>query len=1345
MNTHAQPEPIRPISPTLAEDYQTLLASFAQAFWETDAAGRGVTDSPSWRAYTGQTLDEWLGAGWPAAMHPDDRQHALHQWQQAVGQQTPVDAEFRLQRPDGSWRWTNLRASPILNSDGSVNKWLGLNLDISAQKEAEAALRLTQPDTPDQAGEEKTGELAANQQLLKATLDSSLDMIQVFRAVRDEQGAIVDFVWVVNNHTSEKRYGDVIGKRLLALNPGVVEEGIFETFKNVVETGIPDQSERHYVHEQFNGWFHQSTVKLNDGVATTTTDITSRKRDQQQVQETKALQDAVFNTVRHAIIVFEAIRDEAHRIVDFRYLLSNGVADRHMGIATAGQTLRTVTPGYVDEANFRTMVETVETGGPADKILHFNYGDRPIYLRTQYLKLNDGLVLVHEDITDKKLAEDELKTTKERLQAILDSSPYVIQAFQAVRGQTGTITDFTWVMNNGKGIEQNGEVIGKSLLQHNPGVLGTGLFQKFVEVTETGVSIDHEQYYIHEQFDGWFHQSLVKMGDGFVMNTENITEKKRAEQEILRLKDEIAQRATDKYYSLFNSIDEGFCILELLYDSEGKLADLVFREVNPSFDRHTRLGDVVGKTVRQLMPNFEPYWIDLFTQVAQSGQPTRYENYVQDVDRWYTTHHLAIGGHVGRFVAVVFDDITQRKKAEEALRLSEQRKAYLLKLADGIRPLYDPRAIQQEAIGVLRQHLKANRITYTEAVQDNVLEVCATDQATGEVNPLGSQFALADYGPDLTAEYLTGQTLYRNNVASDAHLPEAVKAIYAALNVKAWASTPLVKAGRLVALMTVHFAQEHNWTAEELLLVEETAERTWAATERAKTEQALEKAEVQFRTIANAAPALVWICAPSGENIFFNERWYEYTGQTTDTAASYGWTTATHAEDWERIAPYWERCLKTGEPYEGEVRYRRFDGEWRWFAFRSLPTYTASGAIEAWYGLSIDIHERKRAEEQLHEADRRKDEFLAMLAHELRNPMSTIRSGLQVLTLKAGEDKLVNLTVTMMNRQTDHLVRLVDDLLDVSRISQGKIELRKQRENLVDLVSQAAEAINLLYREQGRHLQVDLPAEPIHLEGDATRLMQVVANLLTNGLRYTLPGGQVWLSLEHQDGPALQPEAIIRVSDNGIGLAPHQLSVIFDLFVQVDNSLARSKGGLGLGLTLVKRLVEMHGGRVEAQSEGLGKGSTFSVYLPTARETLPPASGMDEKRATQSSGNRILVVDDNTDVASTLSLLLTLRGYEVHTRHSGRAAIDAIEALQPTTILMDIGMPELDGYATCRLIRQRPQGRQLIVIALTGYGQEEDRQRTWEAGFDAHLVKPVDLGTLTTLLDSLFENKVQRQ
>ena len=386
--------------------------------------------------------------------------------------------------------------------------------------------------------------------------------------------------------------------------------------------------------------------------------------------------------------------------------------------------------------------------------------------------------------------------------------------------------------------------------------------------------------------------------------------------------------------------------------------------------------------------------------------------------------------------------------------------------------------------------------------------------------------------------------------------------------------------------------------------------------------------------------------------------------------------------------------------------------------------------------LQIELEETNA---RLAKADRRKNEFLAMLAHELRNPLAPICNALQIMRLTASrerqrpEDEAVQSASAMMERQVGQMVRLVDDLLDVSRISQGKIELRSGRIDLASVVHHAVEAIRPQCKSMDHALTVTLPPKPIFLNADPTRLAQVVGNLLNNASKFTDKGGQIWLTVEREG-----KQAVIRVRDNGIGIAADQLPRIFEMFVQIDTSLERSVSGLGIGLTLVKTLVEMHDGTVEVHSAGVGQGSEFVVRLPIVVEppkTPPPEPTVSEP--TTMITRRILVVDDNRDSAESLAMLLKLTGHETHTAYDGLEAVAAAATFRPEVVLLDIGLPKLNGYDACRKIREQPWGKGMALIALTGWGQDEDRRKSQEAGFDGHLVKPVDHATLTKLLAEL--------
>jgi signal transduction histidine kinase/CheY-like chemotaxis protein len=377
------------------------------------------------------------------------------------------------------------------------------------------------------------------------------------------------------------------------------------------------------------------------------------------------------------------------------------------------------------------------------------------------------------------------------------------------------------------------------------------------------------------------------------------------------------------------------------------------------------------------------------------------------------------------------------------------------------------------------------------------------------------------------------------------------------------------------------------------------------------------------------------------------------------------------------------------------------------------------------------LAEAGRRAEALREADRRKDEFLATLAHELRNPLAPIRNALEILRLAGEDPERARIAREMMERQLAHMVRLVDDLIDVSRITTGKLAVRKTVVDLQDVVRDAIETVRPFIVARQHTLAVAMDDEPLRVDGDRTRLAQVFANLLNNAAKYTHPGGNIDLAVRREGG-----EAVARVKDNGIGLTPESMTTIFDMFMQVDRSLERSQAGLGVGLTLARRLVELHGGEIQVQSRGVGRGSEFIVRLPVSTgRPIEDGAAPDEPGARPAS-RRVLVADDNVDFAKSLGELLEAHGHRVRVVHDGASALDAAMHFAPDIAFLDIGMPKIHGYELARRLRAQPATASCVLVAVTGWGQEDDRRRAREAGFDRHLVKPVDPNQIEAIVDS---------
>lgn len=752
------------------------------------------------------------------------------------------------------------------------------------------------------------------------------------------------------------------------------------------------------------------------------------------------------------------------------------------------------------------------------------------------------------ELIERARTEEALRHSEARWRGLFERMAEGFFVADAIRDANGRMVDFRFLEVN-RAFEHLTDVpmataVGRRVTEIIPGVQPE-LIDTYARVVDTGEPMEFEVL-IPALNDRWYEARARPLGpEQFSVLFLEITERKVAQLE--------QARTAQRYRTLFESIDEGFCILEVLFDATEHPCDYRFIEVNPAFERQSGLVNAVGRTIRELVPDIEDAYIDTYARVALTGESIRFESHAQAMHRWFDAFAFRIGEPDQRRVALLFTDVTERRRARDA-------------------------------------------------VEDRERELREAQRLAG----IGSWY---------------------------------------------W-----------------DVAEDRTDASAELL-------RIFGFPEGAR---------------------LPGVAAQRG-------RMY-------------------HEEDWERLNAAVQEAVAAGVPYSVDLR-AFCDGRPIWVIARGTAVHDVEGHVVGLRGTVQDITERKQIEEALREADARKDEFLATLAHELRNPLAPLRNALAILRSADGHSPGAVRARELMERQLAHLVRLVDDLLDVSRVSRGKVAMKKTVTSLQSVVDVALETSRPLMDAAGHTLKVQLPPEPVLLHVDATRIAQVISNLLNNAAKYTPHGGQVALSAAHVAPTRLQ----LRVTDNGVGIPPEMLEKVFDLFTQVGGALDRAQGGLGIGLSLARRLTQLHGGSLSASSAGEGQGSTFVVELPLLEQpqepSRPPQDVAEAARATAT--RRVLVVDDNTDAAETLAVLLELDGHQVEVAHTGAQALKAAASRKPDIIFLDIGLPDLNGYQVAEQLRADPELSGTWLVALTGWGTERDQQRARAAGIDLHLTKPV--------------------
>lgn len=868
-----------------------------------------------------------------------------------------------------------------------------------------------------------------------------------------------------------------------------------------------------------------------------------------------------------------------------------------------------------------------------------------------------------------------------------------------------------------------------------------------------------------------------------------------SEQE-LRLLDVLARQAADlierqaagdklraseeKYRSLFESIDEGFCLIEVLFNEQNKPCDYRFIEANPAFEKHTGLQDVIGQTMRHLAPDHDEHWFETYGRIAVTGTAERFELPAEALRRFYDVYAFRVGDPQQHRVAVLFDDITGRKQTEDILRKEADIDAYRVALNDALRPLTDPLEVQVVAARVLGVHLQASRAVYGEVDHhpDSDYYVLRDGYRAQDVPAHLGRYRANDFGATLFEKMRAGRTLVVHDTATEPKLSDDERRAHAAAAVAAYICVPMLKDGRHMAFICVDQKEPRLWTQSEIAVVEETAERAWAAVENARYEQTLRQSEEQKAFLLDLSDALRPLV--KAEEIM--QRAVEMLGRElhvtqagyaeTDNGESYldilaDWTAEGRASvvgqhplvshDGEDI-----RCYQAGRPWivedaETDARQVVRDvshiyveagaratlnvpmvKEGRWVAMLYAATTTARRWTPGEIELAREVAERTwaalelaRAQQALREAkeaaelaNRSKDHFLAVLSHELRTPLTPVLMTVDALQHDASLPPTLREDVAMMKRNIQLETKLIDDLLDISRITSGKLVLHLAAVDLNDVVRNVCRLCNPLVRERGMELHTRLARSAGVINADSARVQQVLWNVLMNALKFTPAGGSITVTTAWIDSSRCE----VRIQDTGAGIAPEVLPHIFNAFEQGGAGVTRQFGGLGLGLAICKALVDLHHGTIRAESAGPGQGATFIIELPgramtaTAKIRLAaPAAKVDASHL------RLLMVEDHPDTERILGALLRRAGFTVVTASSVATAIATAREQTFDVLVSDLGLPDGTGYDVMRNVHSILG---IPGVAMSGYGMEEDIRRSREAGFSEHLVKPIDVPEL---------------
>ena len=1263
---------------------QVFLDSSDDCVKVLDLEGRLLFMSQPGQALLGiRDITPLLNTSWVEFWQGADQQAAIEAINQArVGEV----CTFQGYRPtfSGEPKWWDNKVSPIRAAEGHVERLLCLSRDITQRRLAETALRASE----------------MQYRTLFSSMDEGYFLADI---IFDQNDQPIDILYLDANPAATRLLGqDFTGQRLSKIDPHY-ESYWYEIFGRVARTGSGERLEKYAAPHQ--KWYDFYVFKVGD------------------------------ENSRRIAIVFQDITDRKRREANAAFLI--GITEAFSRLSTADEIMQTVGAKVGKYLKISTCDFADVDEAQSELTVHYGWNSPEVPSTVGTFRTTEYL-------------------SEEFARASRDGETFVI-----CDTQTDARTD-------------------------GPAYAALNMYA-FVTVP------------FHRN-GRWMH--YIAICDSRPRNWRN-DEIKLIEDisncifpRLERARAEAALRESEaKYRSLFESMDEGFCILQLTFDDEQKPIDYRFIEINPVFEQQTGLKNALGRTIRELVPDIEPFWIDLYGTVALAGEPKRFIDYSHVMGRWFDVNAFRIGEPHEHKVALLFNDITDRKQAEEMLRRAAKLDAFRVSLADALRPLADPIEVQATASRLLGEYLRVNRVAYFEV--RGAAYVVERDYVNGAA-ALAGGYPIAAFGSKLIAEYRAGRTVCVPDVSTDAHLSSAQRAAYAAIQIGAHISIPLVKDGEFVAGLAVHTAEPRAWTEDEVALAEEVAERTWAAVDRARAE-AIVAADLQdtqrlrelgarlviegdiqtlYQAIMSAAIALTGadagtvqifdestqelvLLATQGFERNMTEHFYRVNA-SSNTPCGIALRNGAHS--------FVDFDVPQSEDPDGSMRMHVEAGylsaqstllitrsgrrigmvstHWRehhrpsdrQLRFLDLLARQAADLIEQ--RQTVAEREQLLAREQAArvEADRAnrvKDEFLAVLSHELRSPLNPILGWSKLLQHGKLDAAKTQQALQTIERNAKLQAELIEDLLDVSRILQGKLNLNVSSINLSSTIRAAMETVRLAAEAKAINLEASFEPDSPLVQGDSTRLQQVIWNLLSNAVKFTPAGGQVSIRLECLDSCAQ-----ITISDTGQGIEPDFLPYVFEYFRQANATTTRKFGGLGLGLAIVRHLVELHGGTVAVESLGVGSGATFTVRLPlspiqasvTQNERSPEA-------ASTLSGLRVLVVDDESDSREFVAFVLEQAGAKVMTATTASEALELLHRLKPDVLLSDIGMPEIDGYMLMQQVRALPveQGGQVRAIALTAYAGDFNQQQARQSGFQQHVSKPIEPEKLIQVISRLIK------